>query len=194
MPAETKLPSHMIVYARLYLIMCAGMAFAAGMGSLSRYTGGPRSTQVLHYIGTICGTMLVLAALIEVIMMKYSERRWIKAANACMKPLLGKFNVADCGLHVAVQVLSIASTGLVAVNMHNDVWDWQMSFMFTLMCMGFIYNMVYTPAILASVAMYGTGHTENYITLDKVVLAHYNSTAYFGWKYSAYKPEAAPVL
>ncbi len=147
--AGTQLRLHQVRMTQLYLASWVGIALAASIGAVDRFTNGPDSTVVLAWIGTgTCSLMLLGIAL---------ELLWQRSGSASIIPLLDwlhQHSVPDRLTHIAVQVLSICSVGIASVNMHLEIWDWQFGLSCTLLAMVFLYNVFYTPATIVSIALY----------------------------------------
>lgn len=169
------IPAHFVRMSQAYLVSWSGIALAASIGALDQYSGGPDSTQVLAYVGIATGSILLFGILVETYMANYTGR--IGGLADGFFDWMHRKYVPDRGVHVAVQLLSICSVGLAAVNMHNEIWDWQFGLSCSLMGMVFIYNVMYTPSILVSVAMYN----EHPVAMQAVLAAQFQSTSYI-WK------------
>jgi len=148
------IPRHLVHVSQAYLFCWTGIALAACIGAGDKYAGGPVSTIWLAYIGTFSAGVLCLGLLFE-----YANVRRQKAGNGdtCLDRILGKFirhRIPDRGTHLAVQLLTICSTGIAFVNMHTETWDWQFGMSACLLGMVFVYNVMYTPTILVSAAAY----------------------------------------
>lgn len=180
--AETHIPAHFIRASQAYLAAWSGIALAASIGALDRYTHGPDSTVVLGWIGAGTGAIMLLGVLLEAFG-QVNEAR----AIAPLLDWLHAHNVADRGTHLAVQLLTICSIGIASVNMHNEVWDWQFGLSCQLMAMVFIYNVLYTPSILVSIALYNK-HPD---AVKKVLQEQYKATAYI-WKLSQVEDRLMP--
>jgi len=188
-PVQPAIPAHFVRMSQAYLVAWSGIALAASIGAIDHYAGGPDSTQALACIGAATGGTLLLAILVET----YQEKKPNPEPGRVGLIANGFFdwmhrnNLPDRGVHVAVQLLSICSVGLAAVNMHNEVWDWQFGLSCSLMGMVFIYNVMYTPCILVSVAMYNSFGTD----MQKVLTAEFQSTSYI-WKESYIEDRLMP--
>lgn len=196
MSTEPAIPAHFVRMSQAYLVAWSGIALAASIGAIDHYADGPDSTKALAYIGIGTGGTLLLAILVETYQEKKPnpERGQTKPDPGRLALLADGFldwmhrnNLPDRGVHVAVQLLSICSVGLAAVNMHNEVWDWQFGLSCSLMGMVFIYNVMYTPSILVSVAMYNQFPEP----MRKVLTAQFLSTSYI-WKESYIEDRLMP--
>lgn len=189
MSTEPAIPAHFVRMSQAYLVAWSGIALAASIGAIDHYADGPDSTKALAYIGIGTGGTLLLAILVET----YQEKKPKEVSGQVGLIANGFFdwmhrhNLPDRGVHVAVQLLSICSVGLAAVNMHNEVWDWQFGLSCSLMGMVFIYNVMYTPSILVSVAMYNQFPEP----MRKVLTAQFLSTSYI-WKESYIEDRLMP--
>ena len=179
---DTKIPHHFVRASQAYLAAWSGIALAASIGSLDRYTHGPDSTVALGWIGAGTGGRMLLGVLLEAFGQRSKQH-----AIAPLLDWLHVNNVADRGTHVAVQLLTICSIGIASVNMHNEVWDWQFGLSCTLMAMVFIYNVLYTPSILVSVALYNSLNPE----VRAVLGVQYKATSYI-WKLSQVEDRLLP--
>jgi len=165
--------------SQAYLVAWSGIALAASIGALDRYSDGPDSTQVLAHIGVATCSVLLFGILLETYMAKKPNKPEDRVIAHRFFDWMHRNNLPDRGVHVAVQLLSICSIGLASVNMHMEVWDWQFGLSCSLMGMVFIYNVMYTPCILVSVAMYNQFPTQ----MKEVMNAEFQSTSYM-WKAS----------
>lgn len=175
-------PQHFVRASQAYLAAWSGIALAASVGAVDRYTHGPDSTVVLGWIGAGTGGVMLLGVLLEAF-----GRKNEKETIAPLLDWLHNNNVADRGTHIAVQVLSICSIGIASVNMHNEVWDWQFGLSCVLMAMVFIYNVLYTPSVLVSIALYNQ-HND---AVQQILSAQYQATPYI-WKLSQVESRLMP--
>lgn len=177
-----EVPKHFVLSSQAYLAAWSGIAFTASVGALDKYAHGPTATVALGWVGTATGGILLLGVLVEAL----ANQR--KATSII--PLLDKLykhNIPDRGTHVAVQLLSICSVGLSAVNMHNEVWDWQFGLSCSLMVMVFFYNVLYTPSVLVSVAFYNKLSKESQAVLNE----QFKATSFI-WKLSQVEDRLMP--
>lgn len=176
MPGTGKIPAHFVRITQAYLLAWSSIALAASIGALDRYASGPVSTRVFAIVGTcICG-ILLLGLLTELVM---SQREHTNNIMWNTLDWMHCHNIPDRGVHIAVQLMSIVSVSLAAVNMHSEVWDWQFGLSATLVGMVLFYNVLYAQAILVSVAMYN--HLPE--AAQAVVAEQYRATTYV-WKKS----------
>lgn len=182
------IPLHFIRASQAYLAAWSGIALAASIGTIDRYT--EHSTHILGWVGAVTGGIMLLGVLIELCGQKHSDEERSGRIAPLVDWMLGWLhakNVADRGTHIAVQVLTICSIGIASVNMHNEKWDWQFSLSCTLMGMVFIYNVLYTPSILVSVSMY---NQLSRASQDAIGL-QFQSTSYI-WKLSQVEDRLMP--
>ena len=158
--------------SQAYLASWCGIALAASIGSLDKYADGAISTRVLSWIGIVTGGLMLLGVIVEVL---GRHEKVPASVLAC----LFSHDAADRCTHIAVQLLTVSSIGIAAVNMDNTCWDWQFGMSCALMWMVFLYNLAYTPSVLASIATYDKLSQPVRLCLDQQFLA----TSYI-WKKS----------
>ena len=171
------IPRHLVHVSQAYLFCWTGIALAACIGAGDKYAGGPVSTIWLANIGTSCAGVLCLGLLFEYANFRVHDG---EETDTCLDATLGKLikhRIPDRGTHLAVQLLTICSTGIAFVNMHTETWDWQFGMSACLLGMVFFYNVMYTPTILVSAAAY------NYMsTSEKNVFELVHATTPYMWK------------
>jgi hypothetical protein len=178
------IPKHQVRFSQMYIVAWATIAVAASIGACDQYQDGPVSTQVLSYTGTVCAGVLLLGIMIEAIEAKRPTK------DKCLDWLfswMSNHNVPDRGVHIAVQLLTITSTGIAFINMHEENWNWQFGFSTCLLILVFIYNVLYTPSVLLSTAAYQL-HKPEWQTILGTAHA---STAYV-WKKSYVEDRLMP--
>jgi len=142
-------PTHLILASQTYLLAWCVIAVIAGIGAVGDYEGGPASTSVFAWIGSIMGCMLFAGIALEIADYKSA----IPALSAVLQWLRFK-RFGEIGTHIAINLLSICSVGIAAVNMHTENWDWQFGLSCALMVMVFFYNVLYTPCVMVSYAAF----------------------------------------
>lgn len=169
------IPPHLVHVSQAYLFCWTGIALAACIGAWDKYAGGPVSTIWLARIGTFSAGVLCLGLLFE-----YANIRVGSSRKGCLDATIGKIirhRIPDRGTHLAVQLLTICSTGIAFVNMHTETWDWQFGMSACLLAMVFVYNVMYTPTILVSAAAYNWMDDS-----ARKVFEHVHATTPYMWK------------
>lgn len=170
------IPAHFVRSTQVYLLTWSSLALAASIGALDRYASGPVSTRIFAALGTIICGILLLGFIVEFVMSR--RERTDSAIWSCLN-WMHRTNLPDRAVHVAIQLLSIISVSISAVNMHSEIWDWQFGFSATLVAMVLIYNVMYSQAVMVSIAMY------NYLepAVKNTLVEQYKATT-FVWKKS----------
>ena len=117
-------PPHFIFVSQAYMGAWCLIAVAAGAGAVDEYSGGPTSTRVFAWIGTIMGGLLLSGIALEAVNYRREQEVCIPGVSALLK-WLHLQNFGERGTHVAINILTVCSVGLAAVNMHTETWDWQ---------------------------------------------------------------------
>ena len=181
------IPKHQVRFSQMYIAAWGTIAVAAGIGATDQYKDGPVSTQVLSITGTVCAGVLLLGILVEAIHAKQAKTRHRDQCLDWFFSWMSNHNVPDRGVHIVVQLLTITSTGIAFVNMHEENWNWQFGFSTCLLAMVFIYNVMYTPSVLLSTAAYQLHEPE----WQTILGTAHASTAYV-WKKSYVEDRLMP--
>jgi len=181
---DTGIPKHQVRFSQMYIVAWGTIAVAAGIGATDQYKNGPVSTLALSITGTVCAGVLLLGIMVEAIQANKPDED--NCLDYCLQ-WMSNHNVPDRGVHIVVQLLTITSTGIAFVNMHEENWNWQSAFSTCLLIMVFIYNVMYTPSVLLSTAAYDLHRPE----WKKILETAHASTAYV-WKKSYVEDRLMP--
>lgn len=151
-PQPATIPRHFVRSSQAYIAAWCCISIAASSGTIDSYRGAVRQTAPLVFAGiTVAVSTLIALGLLVELRACHKEKKISGCLDHLMFKLAG-WDFPDKSIHVATNLLSISSTALASIYLYTEVWDWKAGMMLALLIMSFMYNVVYTPSILLSVA------------------------------------------